>query len=215
MDDITNTAAVETTTATDTAAAGTDTQTAGTDAQQNAFQKFLATIGLGGGKDKETETKEEKSDKVETAKETAKSYSQADLDAALTKAQQDWETKAKEKADLDKLSPEERSKAEAAAKDQEVSELKAKLLAKELKETAVGSLSKDGFPVELADLVDYTNKENMEKSLATVQDVFKNALASALKEKLRGKTPSGLGGAASAEGNIRDQIAQNIRGGLM
>lgn len=223
MDDTTNTTATETTAAgttaaTETTAAGAGTQATATAEQQNAFQKFLATLGFGGGKDKETETKEEKADqgdKTETGKETGKTYSQADLDAALAKAQQDWETKAQEKAKLEKLSPEERSKAEAAAKDQEVSELKAQLLAKDLKETAVGSLNKDGFPVELADLLDYTSKENMEKSLTTVQDVFKNALASALKDKLRGKTPTGLGDAANAEGSLKDQIAQNIRGGLM
>ena len=54
----------------------------------------------------------------------------------------------------------------------------------------------------------------MEKSMAHVQGVFKGCLEAAVKERLRGKTPEGLGGAASAENAIRDQIAQNIRGGL-
>ena len=53
----------------------------------------------------------------------------------------------------------------------------------------------------------------MEKSMAHVQGVFKGCLEAAVKERLRGKTPEGLGGAASAENAIRDQIAQNIRGG--
>lgn len=218
MNDTTNTTAVETkateTAVTDTTTAvETDSQATGTDEQLNSFQKFLATLGLGSGK-KEAETKEEDSKKDEGTKETGKNFTQTDVDAAIAKAQKDWETKAKEKAELEKLSPEERSKAEAAAKDQEVTNLKAQLLAKELKETAVSSLSKDGFPVELANLVDYTSKENMEKSLAAVQDVFKNSLAAALKEKLKGKTPSGLGGAANGEGSMKDLIARNIRGGL-
>ena len=66
----------------------------------------------------------------------------------------------------------------------------------------------------LADLLTYTDKEAMEKSMAHVQEVFKSCLEAAVKERLRGKTPEGLGGAASAENAIKDQIAQNIRGGL-
>ena len=42
----------------------------------------------------------------------------------------------------------------------------------------------------------------------------RRCLEAAVKERLRGKTPEGLGGAASAENAIKDQIAQNIRGGL-
>ena len=54
----------------------------------------------------------------------------------------------------------------------------------------------------------------MEKSLERVQEVFKASLEAAVKERLRGKTPEGLGGAATAENALKDQIAQNIRGGL-
>jgi len=76
------------------------------------------------------------------------------------------------------------------------------------------ALDQAGYPVALADMLDYTSKENMEKSLASIQDTFKSSLEAALKEKLRGKTPAGLGDAGGSEGAIRDQIAQNIRGGL-
>ncbi|MEY8355250.1 DUF4355 domain-containing protein [Lachnospiraceae bacterium 54-53] len=196
--------------ATDPAASGTGTQEA---EQLNAFQKFLSSIGLGGSKETE-DSKDSLETKPEETTETGKTYSQADLDAAIAKAQADFETRAKEKERLSKLSPEERSKAETEAKDKEVSDLKAQLLARELKETALGALSKDGFPVELAGILDYTSKENMEKSLSTVQDVFKQALAAALTEKLRGKTPAGLGDASVSENSLRDQIARNIRKGI-
>ena len=104
-----------------------------------------------------------------------------------------------------KLTPEERAKAESDAKDQQLADLQAKLLQRDLKE---------GFPVGLADLLTYTDQESMEKSLVRVQEVFKASLEAAVKERLRGKTPEGLGGAATAENALKDQIAQNIRGGL-
>lgn len=214
-----DTTAAGTTTVPEGTASGEATQAAATASaeQMNTFQKFLASLGIGGGKDREADTQSGTSGKTGTtqATETGKNYTQADLDTALEKAKQEWETSVQEKARLEKLSPEERAKAEAEAKDKELEGLKAQLLAKDLKQSAVSALDKEGFPVKLAELVNYTSKENMESSLATVQSVFQEALADALKDKLRGKTPIGLGDAASAEGSMKDQIAQNIRGGLV
>ena len=79
----------------------------------------------------------------------------------------------------------------------------------------VKKLTDEGFPVGLADLLTYTDKESMEKSLQQTQEVFKSALEAAVKERLRGKTPEGLGGGAKAENTVKDQIAQGIRGGMM
>ena len=67
----------------------------------------------------------------------------------------------------------------------------------------------------LADLLTYTDQESMEKSLKHTQEVFKGALEAAVKERLRGKTPEGLGGGAKAENTVKDQIAQSIRGCMM
>ena len=67
----------------------------------------------------------------------------------------------------------------------------------------------------LADLLTYTDQESMEKSLKHTQEVFKSALEAAVKERLRGKTPEGLGGGAKTENTVKDQIAQSIRGGMM
>ena len=98
--------------------------------------------------------------------------------------------------------------------DQQLADLQAKLLQRDLKDAALAKLEKEGFPVGLADLLTYTDQESMEKSLVRVQEVFKASLEAAVKERLRGKTPEGLGGAATAENALKDQIAQNIRGGL-
>lgn len=186
-----------------------------TQEQQTTFQKWLA--GLFGGK--EATPAGQEGGTPATAKEggqepQGKTYTEADLKAEIDKAKAAWTAEQQEQARLAKLTPEERAKAEADAKDQKLADLEAKLLQRDLKDAALAKLEKEGFPVGLADLLTYTDQESMEKSLERVQEVFKTSLEAAVKERLRGKTPEGLGGAAMAENALKDQIAQNIRGGL-
>ena len=96
--------------------------------------------------------------------------------------------------------------------DEQIAELQAKLLKSDLQKKATASLEKDGYPVGLAELLDYTSEEAMEKSLSKLTETFKGSLQTAVESRLRGKTPAGLGNAASAENMLRDQIARNIRG---
>ena len=144
-----------------------------------------------------------------------KSYSEADVEAKIAEAKAAWEAEQQEKQRLAKLPPEERAKAEGEAQAQELTKLRTELLQRDLKDAAVKKLTDEGFPVGLADLLTYTDKESMEKSLQQTQEVFKSALEAAVKERLRGKTPEGLGGGAKAENTVKDQIAQGIRGGMM
>ena len=190
-------------------------EAAPTQEQQNAFQRFLGS--LFGGKAEApapaegTDTTPAPAPKQEPE---GKTYTEAQLQAQLEAAKAQWAAQQQEEARLSKLPPEERAKAEADAQKKEVEDLRAQLLQRDLKDAALKQLEKDGFPAGLAELLTYTDKESMEKSMAHAQEVFKSCLEAAVKERLRGKTPEGLGGAASAENSIRDQIAQNIRGGL-
>nr|DAL50158.1 MAG TPA_asm: Major head protein [Caudoviricetes sp.] len=174
----------------------------------SALQKFINGL-FGGGKDAEPEKKEEPA-----AKETAaeKSFTQADMDAAIEAAKRKWLDEAVEAERVKKLTPEEKAKEEQEKKDSEIADLRSQLLQKELRESATKSLEADGFPVGLADVLDYSSKERMEETLANTTKVFKDSLAVAIQSRLKGKTPEGLGGAASSENLIRDQIAKNIRG---
>lgn len=182
--------------------------------QQTTFQKWLA--GLFGGKEAASAGQESDpaTDKGGKQEPQGKTYTEADLRSEIEKAKAAWAAEQQEQARLAKLSPEERAKAESDAKDQKLADLEAKLLQRDLKDAALAKLEKEGFPVGLADLLTYTDQESMEKSLGRVQEVFKASLEVAVKERLRGKTPEGLGGAATAENALKDQIAQNIRGGL-
>ena len=222
----------ETTTTTGTApAAGGEGQTpqqtnqqptTPTAEQRTAFQKFWDSLfggkeepapGSGEGTKKDGDPAPKEGEGTKQEPQGGKSYSEADVEAKIAEAKAAWEAEQQEKQRLAKLSPEERAEGEAQA--QELTKLRTELLQRDLKDAAVKKLTDEGFPVGLADLLTYTDKESMEKSLQQTQEVFKSALEAAVKERLRGKTPEGLGGGAKAENTVKDQIAQGIRGGMM
>lgn len=197
-----------------TAAAGTQAQQA-TDPvpeKATAFQKFINGL-FGGGREAGAEEAEKKEDGEESAGDAAeKAFTRADLDAAIEAAKRQWENDAAEAERMKKLTPEQKAAEEQQKKDSEIASLKSQLLQKELREDAARMLEKDGFPAGLADVLDYSSRERMEATLKGTTAVFKESLASAIQARLRGKTPEGLGGAASSENLLRDQIARNIRG---
>lgn len=197
----------------DTAAETQKQQTAeSTPEKVSTLQKFIDGLFGGGKKAEETET--EKKDKAPEAEASTeeKNFTQADMDAAVEAAKQQWLEEAAEAERVKKLTPEEKEKEEQEKKDTEIASLRSQLLQKELRENATKALEKDGFPVGLADVLDYSSKERMEETLNNTTSVFKESLAAAIQTRLKGKTPEGLGGAGSAENLIRDQIAKNIRG---
>ncbi|MEA4941913.1 MAG: DUF4355 domain-containing protein [Oscillibacter sp.] len=212
----------QTTQTTQTTPAGGAVQTtdpAPTAEQKNAFQKFMESLFNGKAKEEPAPADKGAADPAAAATETkaadTATLTEADLQAKLNEAKKAWDAERQEQERLAKLSPEERTKAEEAAKDKKLTELEARLLQRDLKDSALQKLQKDGFPVGLADLLAYTDQASMEKSLQHTQEVFKSCLEAAIKERLKGKTPEGLGGAANAENAIKDQIAKNIRGGIM
>lgn len=174
------------------------------------LQKLISGL-FGGGKEPGAEAG--RADGQATlAGPAEKSFTQAELDAAVEAARKQWADEAAEAERVKKLSPEERTAEEQKKKDARIADLEGQLLKKDLREAAVRALEKDGCPASLAEVLDYSSRERMEETLSSTLQVFKDSLAAAVQARLRGKTPEGLGGAASAENLLRDQIARNIRG---
>ena len=203
--------------------AGKETQAAATETQAqqtaetapekvSALQKFINGL-FGSGKESEAAGEEKKAAETETTEDTEKeTFYRADMDAAIEAAKKQWADEAAEAERIKKLSPEEREAEDQKKKDAKIADLEGKLLRKELREMAVKALEKDGYSAGLADVLDYSSKERMEETLKNTMQIFKDSLASAVQTRLKGKTPEGLGNAASAERLLRDQIARNIRG---
>lgn len=182
----------------------------GTAEKTGALQKFISGL-FGGGK--EAGGGEEKADgEIPAEGAGEKAFTRAELDAAVEAAKKQWAEEAAEAERIKKLSPEERAAEEQRKKDARIADLEGQLMKKELRESAVKALEKEGFPASLADVLDYSGRERMEETLKNTMQVFKDSLSAAVQARLKGKTPEGLGGAASAENLLRDQIARNIRG---
>ncbi|MCM1212919.1 MAG: DUF4355 domain-containing protein [Lachnospiraceae bacterium] len=194
------------------AAAETQAQQAAAPAQEKvtALQKFINGL-FGGGSGTEGAAKEDaRADDAADVGE--KAFTQADLDAAIEAARKQWEDDAAEAERMKRLPPDQRAAEEQRKKDSEIEDLKRQLLRKELREDAARVLEKEGIPAGLADVLDYSSRERMEETLKNTTGIFKESLAGAVQTRLKGKTPEGLGGAASSENLLRDQIARNIRG---
>lgn len=125
-----------------------------------------------------------------------------------------WEEEQKKQKEYESLPDEEKQKAKEKENEEKIKQLEHELLKKELKDEALSFLNKEGYPAGLVDLVKLDSKEEMEKSLQTVTQVFRETLKIAVNERLRGKTPAGLGQASSKENQLNDEIAKAVRGGF-
>lgn len=209
----TTTAEPEATPAAETTPTGQEPE--GKDAKPES--KFLQRLGklLGiGGDDGDGDAKPKEDGKADPPPKDGQTYTETDLQARIDAAKAQWQAEQEEQARLAKLSPEERAKAEAAKTSDRVAQLEAQLLAHDLKDKAVARLSGDGYPVGLADLLPLTSEQDMTAACDKLTEAFDAAVAAAVKERLRGKTPEGLGKGANANEAIRNEIAKNIRGGI-
>lgn len=139
----------------------------------STLQKFIDGLFGGGKKAEGAEPEKKDGDPVAEKAEEEKSFTQADVDAAIEAAKQQWLDEAAEAERVKKLTPEEKTKEEQEKKDSEIASLRSQLLQKELRESATKSLETDGFPVGLADVLDYSSKERMEETLKNTTKLSK------------------------------------------
>lgn len=108
---------------------------------------------------------------------------------------------AAERSRLQKLFNEEQQESELDIRER-------KILERELKADAKDALVEQGVPSSLANLIDYSSKESMEKSMAEVVDIFRKSVTAGIKDALRGHTPR-TGEPAYKDSYLRDAFAPN------
>lgn len=137
----------------------------------------------------ETTTAEEKVDETEEK-------SDVDIAAAIEQAKKDaiaeYVAKQEEEARKAKLTPEERKAEEDSAKDKQIADLQHELMVRNCKDKAVQALDEKKLPVGLADILNYESEESAQTSLDAIVKVFGECLENAVKERLKGRTPTGL-----------------------
>jgi len=195
-----------------------------TQKSEGILEKIRGLVGV--GKKEETDPKapadatgqekqkEEKKD-PEEGKGKEKTYTQADLDAAIQAAKEEVAEQQKEQERLAKLTPEQRAAEEQEAVKKQNAELTAKLKRMELEQKAAAKLAEKKLPSGLASFLDYTDEAKMNASLEKIGTMYQEQLEAGIQERLKGATPKGLGSAANlTDGMIGTEIAKRIRGGL-
>ena len=128
--------------------------------------------------------------------EPEKKYTDAEVDRIIAKKI------AAELQRMQKLFTEEQQVSELETREREV-------LKRELKADAMDALIADGMPSSLATLMDYSSKEDFEKSYAEVTDVFRRALGAEFKRQLAGPAPRVGINDSSSKGAMKERAIKN------
>ena len=140
--------------------------------------------------------------------EEAKTYSQEDLDKAVSEATKGYVSqdklqeiidktiakerkKAEEAERLSKLSEKERAEEQAKLDKQEIEELRAKLAMKDLEDDTIKELKEQELD---SDFLEFVIAEDAEKTLEKIKrfkPLFDKAVDQAVDERVRGKSPQG------------------------
>lgn len=182
--------------------------------------QFFAESGDGAGADQGegsgsgSETAESGTDGAETGSKEPKSFDdllqdknyQAEFDRrvqkALGTAKEKWEAlmddKLSEADKLAKMNKEEKAEYLRQKQEKELKDREAAITRRELMAEAKNTLAEKKLPVGLAEVLNYTDAESCNKSMATVEKAFQEAVQAAVEEKLKGgeplkKAPSGDG----------------------
>lgn len=135
-------------------------------------------------------------EKIDDPEDKTAGSSDEDLKTAIEQAKQEavaeYKKQLEEQERKSKLSPEELKVEEEAEKDKKITELEHQLMVRNCKDNAVKILDEKKLPVSLADILDYSTEESATKSLDVVTKTFTECLENAVKERLKGKTPTGL-----------------------
>lgn len=115
------------------------------------------------------------------------------VNTAVSNAQKKWEAltddKLSEAEKLAKMTKEEKAEYLQKKKESELSEREAAITRKELMAEAKNTLTEKKLPVGLAEVLDYTDAEACNKSIATVEKAFQAAVEAAVEDRLKGGKP--------------------------
>ncbi len=113
------------------------------------------------------------------------------LETSRTKWEKETENKLKEAEKLAKMNAEEKAEHERQKKAKELEDRELALNKKELVLGAKEILQDKGLPLELVDMLDYKDAESCNKSIASLETAFNNAVEMEVKERLKGESPRG------------------------
>ena len=115
------------------------------------------------------------------------------IDTAVSNAQQKWQAltddKLSEAEKLAKMNKEEKAAYMQQKKEKELSDRESAVARKELMAEAKNTLAEKKLPAGLAEVLNYTDAEPCNKSIAAVEKTFQAAVEAAVQERLKGGEP--------------------------
>lgn len=112
---------------------------------------------------------------------------------AVNNARERWETitdeRVSEAEKLAKMTKDERDKYNMQKRIKDLEAREKAVTKKELQATAKNALAEKELPLELAELLDYTDADACNKSIDALDQAFRNAVSEAVKERLKGAEP--------------------------
>lgn len=137
------------------------------------------------------------------------------VNTAVTNAQEKWQALADDKLSeaekLAKMTKDEQKTYMQNKRDKELSDREAAVTRSELMAEAKNSLSDEGLPVELAEVLSYTDADACKKSMETVKKAFQTAVEKAVDEKLKGGKPP----KKAPETNTQDALEKQVYNAMM
>ena len=129
----------------------------------------------------------------------------------MTNAQEKWQAltddKLSEAEKLAKMTKEEKAQYMQNKKEKELSDREAAVTRSELMAEAKNNLSDEGLPVELAEVLNYTDADACKKSMETVKKAFQTAV----EEKLKGGKPP----KKAPETNTQEALEKQVYNAMM
>jgi uncharacterized protein YprB with RNaseH-like and TPR domain len=126
-----------------------------------------------------------------------KTFTQKDIDSIIEKrlarerkeADERIKNAVTEAQKLAKMSADERMEHEREEREKQLKDRESEITRRELRAEAKSQLSDKGLPVELAEVLPYTDAETTNTALEAVEKVFRLALEKAVNEQLKGNPP--------------------------
>lgn len=139
-----------------------------------------------------------------------KTFTPEELEHFIEEKRREWEAeqKAAEQDRINRLPEEERLKQEKLSAQDELAKLKEEIGKLKVRDKLIDYLNKHGYPIGLEKILPYTSDEEAAmKGMEMLIETFDESVYAAVRERLRGKTPAGLGKNHNTSEAIRNQIA--------
>lgn len=135
---------------------------------------------------------------------------QQGINTAVTKAKEKWETlmddKVSEAEKLAKMTKEEKAQYMQQKHEKELADREANITRRELMAEAKNTLLEQNLPVELSEVLDYTDADSCKKSIEIVSTAFQKAVEAGVQERLKGDKPM----KKAPDGNNMDDLDKQI-----